>query len=349
MSTFRRDYLDQLLFNHSIVRLLGQIQEYKGKQELYKQQTPEILGALKQAAVIQSTESSNRIEGIYATDKRISELVKLKSAPMNRSEAKIAGYRDVLETIHSSAEHISLTPNSILQLHRDLLKLATGADGNWKQVDNYIKEILPTGAEIIRFEPTSAWQTPEAMEELVRAFKIARDKKQIHDLILIAAFILDFLCIHPFPDGNGRMARLLTLLLMYQSGYEVGRFVSLEKIIEDTKEQYYETLQLSDMGWHESQHNIIPWIEYFLTTILAAYQRFEERVGVIDKPGRGWKARRVETSVEHMLGDFSIADIQERCPGVSRPTIQRILNSLSQKEIIECIERGRNARWRKLR
>ncbi|MDB5084352.1 MAG: Fic family protein, partial [Bacilli bacterium] len=195
MMSFRNSYLDKIPLNHSILNLLSQIQEYKGKQDLYKQQTPEILDSLKQVAIIQSTESSNRIEGIYATDKRIAELVKLKASPQNRSEAEIAGYRDVLETIHSSAEHIRISTNTILQLHRDLLKLATGVGGRWKQVDNSIKEILPTGEQIIRFEPTLAWKTPEAMEELVQAFRMEREQKNIHDLIVIAAFILDFLCI----------------------------------------------------------------------------------------------------------------------------------------------------------
>jgi len=222
--------------------------------------------------------------------------------------------------------------------------------GNLRLITTEIKETLPSGEEMIRFTPVPVWQTPSAMDELIISFSKEKEKGLINELILIGTVILDFLCIHPFPDGNGRMARLLTLLLLYHTGYEVGRYISLEKIVEETKDQYYETLQLSSKGWHEGTHDLLPWINYFLVILLKAYQKFEERVGETSDTLRqkGWKAVKVKDVVNHMIADFTFLDVQERCPGISRPTIQRILNELSQSGIIECIERGRNARWRKL-
>jgi Fic family protein len=338
--------LEQARWPNSMIRLLSKIDEYKGKQELYKLQAPEILEALKELAVIQSTESSNRIEGIFASNKRIQALVKDKVTPRDRSEAEIAGYRDVLQLIHSSPQHISIQPSVILQFHRDLMKYATNAGGKWKQVDNEITETLPGGETFVRFKPVPAWRTPDAMQELTDSFSKAMDKGEIHDLSLIAVYILDFLSIHPFADGNGRMARLLTLLLLYRSGYEVGRYISLERIVEETKEQYYDTLYRSSQGWHEGKHDILPWTEYFLTVVLKAYMQFEERTGTIQR-SRGWKAEKVRAVVQNMIADFTIADIQERCPGVSRPTIQKVLNQMSQNDEIVCIEYGRHARWKK--
>ncbi|GIM48534.1 cell division protein Fic [Collibacillus ludicampi] len=348
MMSFRNQYLQNLSYTGSTVKLIARIHEYKGKEALFQRQKPEVLEALRQVAIIQSTESSNRIEGITISTNRLERLLKERLAPENRSEAEIAGYREVLDTIHSSYEHIRLTPNVILQLHRDLMELATGAGGRWKLTDNDIREKLPNGQERIRFTPVPAWKTAEAVEELCRQYNIERDRGEVDDLILIAAFVLDFLCIHPFSDGNGRMARLLTLLLLYQAGYIIGRYISLEKVIEDTKEQYYETLEISSQGWHEGKHNIKPWLDYFLMMILNAYKRFEERAGIVTSDKRGWKQERVRTVVEHMIADFTVSDVEERCPGISRPTITKVLNEMGKEGVIECIERGRNARWRKV-
>lgn len=331
------------------LQLIGRIQEFKGKQDLFKQQLPEILDALRDAAIIQSTESSNRLEGIVVETKRLTSIVQKKIQPQTRSEAEVAGYRDVLATIHSSAAYMQLKPGVILQLHRDLMKYA-GSGGRFKVNDNEITETLPDGTKRIRFTPVPTWRTPEAMDELFNAYLRERERGAINELILIATFILDFLCIHPFSDGNGRMARLLTLLMLYQCGYEVGRYISLEKVVEETKEQYYETLEQSSLGWHEGEHNLLPWINYFLVMILKAYERFAERVGTVkdSKQRRGWKAQKVQEVIGHFIADFTVQDIQERCPGISRPTIQRILNTLSHDGTIECVEQGRNARWRKL-
>lgn len=282
MMSFRNGYLQKQTWPNHILQLISRIQEHKGKQALYQRQRPEILDGLQQMAIIQSVESSNRLEGIVVSEKRIHLLVKEKAEPKDRSESEVVGYRDVLDMIHETAPFMRLGPELILQMNKELMKYVTEAGGKWKSVDNYIKETLPSGEERVRLVPVAAWQTPDAMQELVTHYKEEIDRGYVHDLILIAAFVLDFLIIHPFSDGNGRMARLLTLLLLYQSGYEVGRYMSLEKIVEDSKEHYYDTLYHSSLHWHEGTHDIQPWLEYFLSVILRTYQRLEERIGSLE-------------------------------------------------------------------
>ncbi len=347
MSSFGGDVLDKLPITVDILNLTSKIAEYRGKQTLYERQIPQVLVTLRSHAIIQSTESSNRIEGITVSARRFESIMKEKSPPKDRSEAEIAGYRDVLRTIHDSHSYILIRANMIQQLHRDLMAYTgTSRGGNWKSVDNVIEETLPSGDQQVRFVPTPAWKTPDAMESLCQKFDMSRDLGKLPDVILIAIFILDFLCIHPFSDGNGRMARLLTLLLLYQGGYTVGRYVSLEKIIEETKEQYYDTLYQSSQGWHAGKQNVLPWVEYFLTVIFRAYRRFEERVGDVEHTQkRGWKQMRVRDVIQDFLADFRVSDVEERCPGISRATITKTLNDLSKEDLIECVERGRNAKW----
>lgn len=347
MNSFERNVLDNPPLTINILNLTNKIAEYRGKQALYERQLPQVLDTLRYHAIIQSTESSNRIEGITVSARRFDSIMSDKTQPKDRSEAEIAGYRDVLRTIHERHSYISIRSNTMLQLHRDLMAyVGSGQGGKYKAVDNVIQETLPSGEKRIRFEPTPAWQTPNAMESLCTKFNIERDSARLPDIILIAAFILDFLCIHPFPDGNGRMARLLTLLLLYQSGYTVGRYISLEKIVEETKEQYDDTLYTSSQGWHKGKQDLIPWTEYFLTVILKAYHRFEERVGDVEHTQkRGWKQQRVRDVIDSFLADFTISDVEERCPGISRALITKTLHDMSKEGMIECIEKGRNARW----
>lgn len=347
MSSFGRDVLDKLPITVDILNLTSKIAEYRGKQTLHERQSPQLLDTLRYHGIIQSTESSNRIEGITISARRFASIMKDKSPPKDRSEAEIAGYRDVLRTIHQSHSYILIRPNVIQQLHRDLMAYASASrGGKWKSVDNVIKETLPSGDQRVRFVPTPAWKTPDAMDGVCREFDMSRDLEKLPDVVLIAMFILDFLCIHPFSDGNGRMARLLTLVLLYQGGYTVGRYVSLEKIVEETKEQYYDTLYQSSQGWHDGKQNVLPWVEYFLTIILRAYRLFEERVGDVEhRQKRGWKQQRVRDVIQEFLADFRISDVEERCPGVSRATITNTLNDLSKQGLIECVERGRNAKW----
>ncbi|WP_168123823.1 Fic family protein [Paenibacillus sp. HB172176] len=248
------------------------------------------------------------------------------SEPMDRSESEIAGYRDVLNIIHESFEFMPVTSNVILQLHKYLLQYATGNGGKYKISDNDITE---------------------TMNELTLGFRRLKSEGIFPELLLIAIFILDFLSIHPFSDGNGRMARLLTLLMLYQAGYEVGRYISLEKCIEDTKEQYYDTLKKSSAGWHEGTNDVRPWVEYFLTTLIEAHRRFEDRLGDLDR-GRGWKSRQVEAVIKHSMGTFSVSDIMDRCPGITGPTIRQVLSRMSKKGLIVSVSKGRNARWHKI-
>jgi len=259
LSSFSPTVLDHLRLTHDVVTAIRGIAEGKGKQDLFKERAPDVLENLRQVAIIESTESSNRLEGITLPRTAIEVLIRRNEEPRagNRAEAEIAGYRSVLQLIHERHQYMELTSNLVLQLHRDLFRFAgTGNAGRWKSTDNSITERRPDGFTTLRFSPTPAWQTPEAMERLHREFSVAGDT-EIDPVILVALYVLDFLCIHPFSDGNGRMARLLTVLLLYREEYEVARFISLERLIEQTKESYYETLYRASQGWHESAHDPI--------------------------------------------------------------------------------------------
>ncbi len=267
------------LLTPEIVQMIASIHEHKGKQELFLEANQDELKTLLEVAMIQSTGASNRIEGIYTTDKRLKELVSQKAEPRNRSEEEIAGYREVLAMIHESYEYIVPRSNMILQLHRDLYSFSRGAvGGNYKNSDNLIAEIDAEGHEKVRFIPVPAFQTAEAVEELCNRFWEAWEADYIDKLILIPMFVLDFLCIHPFNDGNGRMSRLLTLLLFYKAGYIVGKYISMEMLIEKTKETYYEALQASSGNWHENENAYEPFVRYYLGVTLKAYNEFENRV-----------------------------------------------------------------------
>lgn len=348
MMSFRNEKIKKMSVPMNIVRTISKINEYKGKQDLYYQQSPEIIKTLKEVAIIQSTRASNSIEGIVINDKRLQDIMNEKVKPQNRSEEEIAGYRDVLSTIHSSSDSIPITSSVIRQLHRDLYKFSPIDGGYWKNGDNIIQESLPSGEKRVRFRPVTAFQTPHAMDELCSYINDPTYKNEVEPLILICTFIFDFLCIHPFDDGNGRMARLLTLLLLYKSGYEVGRFISIEKIIEESKESYYETLEKSSQSWHEEEHDLFPWLEYMLGVIIAAYKEFESRVGTIDD-SRGNKGGRVIEAIEHFVSDFTKSDIRKACPDVGDSTINRTLDKLKKEGVIERISAGRDAQWRKIK
>src|SRR3954469_14662436 len=234
MRSFDPGYLRTIPITHGLLRTLTTITERKGRIQLFRDQAPQVLETLRHAAIIESTESSNRIEGITAAPERLRALVAESTAPRDRPEQEIAGYRDVLATIHANHPNISRTPNVVLQLHRDLYHFTTLPGGRWKSVDNSITEVLPDGTRIVRFQPVPAYQTAGAMRDLHERFDVEWERGEVEPLILIAAYVLDFLCIHPFLDGNGRMARLLTLLLLYHAGHDVGRYVSLERLVEQT-------------------------------------------------------------------------------------------------------------------
>ena len=337
-------YLDRLKFSEEDISMLRKIGEFKGKQALYFQQTPEILKTLKKIAIIESSESSNRLEGITAPHKRIEEIALKELKPTNRSEQEIAGYRDVLNLIHESGEHIKFTPNVILQLHSKLYHYLPANGGNWKMTDNEIIEKDPDGTtKRVRFKPASAVATPHLMEQLTEYYKLAVDQNS-EALIAIPLAIFDFLCIHPFTDGNGRISRLVTLMLLYHFDYQVGRFISLERIFEESKESYYETLEISSYGWHESKHDVIPWLRYFWGTLLRAYKEFAERVGEI-RTSKGAKTQQIINLIDRKLTPFAISDLERELPGVSRDMIRKVLRQLRDQGKIASSGTGRNAKW----
>ena len=316
------------LLTPEIVQMVGSIHEHKGKQELFLEANIDELKTLLEVALIQSTGASNRIEGIFTSDKRLEELVSQKAEPRNRSEQEIAGYREVLATIHESYEYISPRPNIILQLHRDLYSYSQGAAGGcYKNSDNVIAETNAEGHQKARFVPVPAFQTSEAMEELCSRFLEAWEVDRIDKLVLIPMFILDFLCIHPFNDGNGRMSRLLTLLLFYKAGYIVGKYVSMEMLIEKTKETYYEALQASSTGWHEGENSYEPFVKYYLGIMLKAYNEFESRVEHLKHRSLS-KPDRIKAVIDNKIGKITKKEIMELCPDISKVTVERTLTDL---------------------
>ena len=347
MKSFETDLVARQALPQKLVQTIRLIGEYKGKEDLFRAQTPEVLENLRQSAVIQSTESSNRIEGVTAPPERIRQIVAEHDMPRNRSEQEIAGYRDVLNTIHANFEHIPLTAGMVRQLHKELFQFLPSGGGNWKSTDNEITETGPDGKRVIRFRPVPAFRTAEAMLELHAHFTRQWNSTEAEPLVLIAAYVLDFLCIHPFLDGNGRLARLLTLLLLYKAGYEVGRYISLERLVERTRESYYDSLYASSQGWHEGKHDLIPWTEYLLgVVVLAAYRDFEQRVG-FSTSARGAKGQLVRDAIARLPKRFRYADVERLSPGVSRPTIRRVLAELQEQELVACLTRGRAAVWEK--
>ena len=345
-SSLTSEYFQTQPITQNILQTIRRIAEYKGKQDLYKEQSPQVLESLRQTAIIQSTESSNRLEGITAPMERIKDLVAGKTTPRNRSEQEIAGYRDVLNTIHTNYSDIPFTDGIVLQFHRDLYQFLPAEGGKWKPVDNEITETRPDGGKFVRFRPVPAHRTPEAMERLHGNFHTLWTSGEIEPLLLIPTYVLDFLCIHPFLDGNGRMARLLTLLLLYKAGYELGRYISLEQMVEQTREGYYDSLYASSQGWHEMRHPILPWWEYFLGVMLfGSYREFERRVGLFNG-GRGTKTAMVLDTIGHFRNDFTIREIQDICPNVGIDLIRKILREEKQSGNLECLGRGPSAKWR---
>ena len=328
------------LLTPEIVQMIASIHEHKGRQELFLEANIDELKTLLEVALIQSTGASNRIEGIYTSDKRLEELVSQKAEPRNRSEQEIAGYREVLATIHESYEYIVPRPNMILQLHRDLYSYSQSSKGgNYKNSDNVIAETDAEGHQKARFIPVPAFQTAEAVEELCNLFLEAWESERIDRLLLIPMFVLDFLCIHPFNDGNGRMSRLLTLLLFYKAGYIVGKYVSMEMLIEKTKETYYEALQDSSTDWHENENSYEPFAKYYLGIILKAYNEFEGRVEHLKNRSLS-KPERIKLIIEQKVGKITKKEIMELCPDISKVTVERTLTDLVKSGYIAKVGAG---------
>lgn len=340
---YKREYAK--LLTPDVVSLLAAIHEYKGKEDAIAERERDTLNQLVDLAKIQSTEASNRIEGIITTADRLKKIVRDKTMPKTRSEKEIAGYRDVLATVHESHDYIPPRPSMILQLHRDLYKF-TGKSigGSYKNSDNVIAEELSDGTKRVRFRPIPAWETPEAMDRLCSSFEEAVNGAEMDPLLLIPMFVLDFLCIHPFNDGNGRMSRLLTLLLLYRAGYTVGKYISIEKIISDSKETYYEALQDSSFDWHEGKNDYAHFVRYMLGVVVAAYRKFESRAALIVDSDYS-KPDRVREVIKGRIGPITKSEIMEECPDISQITVQRALGDLLKRGLIVKLGGGRYTKY----
>jgi Fic family protein len=345
MRSLSSRFLEAIRYSGADAATLRALGEEKGRQALFARQSPEVLESSRTLATIESTESSNRIEGITAPKKRIEGIVLRSTEPRNRSEQEIAGYRDALALIHESYAGMPFTVGVVQQLHSTVFRYLPSRGGEFKAGDNVITQRDPsTGETTVRFQALSAAATPGAMQTLMEDYDRAVSE---HDaLTIVPLAILDFLCIHPFTDGNGRVARLWTLLRLYKMGYSVGRYISLERIFEESKETYDETLEQSSQGWHEEKHDVMPWLRYFWGVLLRAHRELEQRVGTIAK-GRGAKSELVRNVVENRELPFSISEIAKECPGVSRPTIRRALEQLRDDGRIEVRGKGAGARWQK--
>ena len=333
------------LLTPEIVSMLTQIHEFKGEHKLLMETKKDELTRLVETAKIQSTEASNRIEGINTSDIRLRALVSDKTHPRNRNEREIAGYRDVLKLIHDNYLYIPIKPSIILQMHRDLYKFeGYNIGGTYKTSDNIIEEEDEQGNKFIRFKPVAAWETSEAMDRLCMAFDEVKLMGQTDMLLLIPMFILDFLCIHPFNDGNGRMSRLLTLLLLYREGYMVGKYISIEKLIDNTKDAYYDCLQSSSQGWHENANSYESFVKYLLGIILGAYREFSNRMEILSSNGIS-KPDKVREVIKNTVGTITKTEILQACPDVSQITVQRTLAELLEANKITKIGGGRYTKY----
>lgn len=327
MREFHYDFLKEKRWDKDVLGYIGLIHEYKGKQQLYLKQKPMELSRLIEIAKIQSTESSNAIEGIVTTNQRLKQLMQEKTAPRNRNEQEIMGYRAVLDMIHESFEYMPISPNVILQLHKKLYSLfPTSFGGAFKSTSNEIDEIRADGSVIVRFKPLEPFETPEAVQRLCEEYNRIISSGEVDPLVVIPTFIHDFLCIHPFNDGNGRMSRLLTTLLLYKNGYVVGKYISLEKKIHDNKDDYYDALQSSSENWHEGKNDDTAFTKYMLGVILSAYRDFEERLEIVSEKKSA--IDMVKEAFNVKIGKVTKSDIMELCPSLSRSSVEKALRDL---------------------
>ena len=340
MKNFDYSLLRTRTFDREVINYIGLIHEFKGRQQLYLEQKPQELETLVEIAKIQSTESSNAIEGITTTKARLKSLMADKTTPRDRGEKEIKGYRHVLNVIHENFDYVPIRKNYILQLHKMLYQFTEERfGGSFKDTPNEIDMVYPDGRTVLLFKPLEPFETPEAVEKLCEEYDKAINKYGIDPLIAIPVFIHDFLCIHPFNDGNGRMSRLLTTLLLCKSGFVIGRYISLEKKIEITKDEYYVALQESSQNWHEEKNDDTAFIKYILGTIVAAYRDFEERVNML---GKKVSARdMVEKAIRSKIGKFTKNDIMELCPEIGRGSVENSLKALCEEGIIKKEGQGR--------
>ena len=340
MKNFDYSLLRTRTFDREVINYIGLIHEFKGRQQLYLEQKPQELETLVEIAKIQSTESSNAIEGIATTKARLKSLMADKTTPRDRGEKEIKGYRHVLNVIHENFDYVPIRKNYILQLHKMLYQFTEERfGGSFKDTPNEIDMVYPDGRAVLLFKPLEPFETPYAVERICEEYDKAINTYGIDPLIAIPVFILDFLCIHPFNDGNGRMSRLLTTLLLYKSDFVIGRYISLEKKIEMTKDEYYIALQESSQNWHEEKNDDTPFIKYILGIILAAYRDFEERVNMV---GKKMSAKdMVVKAIRSKIGKFTKNDIMELCPEIGRGSVENALKALCEEGIIKKEGQGR--------
>jgi Fic family protein len=324
---------------------LADLAEARGRQDLYTRQSPQKLKVLREHAMIESVVSSNRIEGVEVEQARIRTLVFGRPQPRDRDEEEVRGYREALKKIHEQAAKMAVNETTVLELHRTIRGEIFDA-GRYKEKDGDIIETYPDGRVRIRFKTVPAKETPEAMRQLLALWADNQRERRIPPLIALAAFNLDFLCIHPFRDGNGRISRLLLLAQLYQLGFEVGRYISLERLIEENKERYYETLESSSKGWHQGKHDPWPYINYLLFILKQAYKEFEERLDQVKSP-KGSKTQMIEEAIGRFAGEFILADLEHTCPYVSRDMIRKVLRDMQKASKVQCLGHGLGARWRK--
>ena len=329
----------------NLINVLTSIYTMKSNNDNRKKDYPNIFTELEKIAIIQSVKGSNAIEGIITTDERIKEIVNKNSAPLNHNEEEISGYRDVLNLIHTNHTNLDITEANILSFHEILLRTAKpNFAGLYKNSDNVIMEIKPDGTRSIRFQPVPANETKAAMEQLILAYIDARDNPNINQLLLIPCVILDFLCIHPFSDGNGRMSRLLTLLLLYKAGFDAGKYISFEEQINKTKGYYYEALKKSSISWHENQNDYMYFIDNFLITLFTCYKELDKRFATVNSKKIS-KSSRIEATVLNSVLPISKKEISEILPDVSITTIEAVLTKMVNENKIVKIGEGRNTRY----
>ena len=347
MKRFDYSFLDNGLLPANLINITGTIYSLRTGADIRKDEYERIFTELEKIAVVQSVKSSNAIEGIITSDERIEEIVNQNSKPLNHSENEIAGYRDSLNEIHLHYEEIELSENTILRLHEIMMSyIGTEDAGKYKVNENYIIEEDKEGNRKIRFKPLSVKETPEAMKQLILAYHDASNNSNINQLLLIPCFILDFLCIHPFRDGNGRMSRLLTLLLLYKNGFDVCKYISFEEQINNNKGNYYEALRLSSINWLENKQSYIPFIENFLTTIYMCYKELDKRFSVVNS-NKITKKARIEATVLNNLTPISKAEICKILPDVSVTTVENVLGRMVREGRIKIIGKGRNTKYMK--
>jgi Fic family protein len=344
MRQFNYLELKESSWDAEIVSLVANIREHKGRHELYRRQKQVELERLAEIAMIQSIDSSNKIEGIRTSNARMKQLVDGNITPHTRDEQEIAGYRDLQKIIFESYEHIPVKADVILQLHRDLFVYTDRTfGGTFKNTQNYISEVHADGSSFIRFTPLQPFETPMAVDALCTTYQEAIEGQVIDPLLLIPIFISDFLCIHPFADGNGRISRLLTTLLLHKSGFMIGRYISIEKMIEETKGAYYDVLAKTSKGWHQGENDYAPFIQYLLGIVLRSGRQLENRLGSIDHKKSSYEIVRV--AVGEVLGVFTKAQILERCPSIGSSSVEAALKRLTEEGYILRQGAGRNTAY----